>query len=60
MAINVLIKLIGVLKMKKYAIYKGDKFIESCTKKQINEMIKMGIDFDWLCKESKKLKYKEL
>jgi hypothetical protein len=46
-------------KRARYAIYKGDKLIESCTRKQINEMIKMGIDFDWLCKESKKLKYRE-
>jgi len=46
-------------KRARYAIYKGGKLIESCTKKQINEMIKMGIDFDWLCKESKKLKYRE-
>ena len=47
--------------MKKYEIYcqKGDKLRDKCTKKQINEMINMGIDFEWLCKESRKLKFKE-
>ena len=43
-------------KWTKYEIYKGDKLIDRCTKKQVNEWISMGFDLEWLCRESRKLK----